>query len=204
MANQSSETQKPYDRWDGYRRDLRLEARYQWGSCFGCLLIPLFLGVGFYFLAVKQNIWVAVIHAVCGVGALALFVYKQQYKKHRIQCRLCKKEMATEDIPVPKEAIYQKFEGLDKDIETQNRVTFVTPDGESYMASKDLESGKVTFYKQFQRCYACHECKVAFLGEQFVYVEFKQFDHALDAEQFRLELLKGKDSKIANGEPSLE
>ena len=189
---------------EGYRLDLKLGAKYRRGSCAGCILVPIFLGLGIYFLAARQNIPVAVIHGVCGIAAFALFVYNQQYKKHWVRCRICKKEMTPQDIPVPKEAIYQKFEGLDKDIPSHSRVTFVTPDGESFMVSRDSETNIVRMYKQYQRWYACHPCKVAFLAEPFVYVDFKEFDDTMEAEQFRLELLKGKDSKIAKDGSSLE
>ena len=168
-----------------YSHDRTLSRQYLGGSHLFFLTATFFFLAACYFLMKRQMVISAASCGTLAVGILAYYIYRQQFKKHRIICRSCREPMEVVDTPVPKEKLSPMSEGLDKDIDSYYQVTFVTPNRESYMMSRDSDSGRVTLFKMFQRWYACHTCKVCFLAEPRVYDNLREFSNSAEAIDYK-------------------
>jgi hypothetical protein len=190
---------------EGYHQDHGMASRYLRGTSAGFVAIPALFGTAIYLWVAGENAFMAIALALCGIASLALYI--QQRKKHpidHVRCPTCKVEMDSLDCPVPPETACQETREEDRDGQTHYQTTFLAPDGKSYTADQDPDTGRVMLYRNVQKWYACQACKSCFLAEWNTFQELKEFESQEEAEQFRLALLEGNDSKIAKDAPSLE
>ncbi len=137
----------------------------------------------------------AIICIIMFVVSFAFSIYIQQFRKRQVRCRHCGGLMSVIDANYPEKelvTICDRNDDKDKPFKSSVRSSFMSQAGIIYMIWPDeCESSGYTFYRLYQRWYACKACTQCFLGEKLIYSKIGRCSTDSTAESMRNNLMLG-------------